>query len=156
MNSEHRLTIFDFRSEYKIEKGEYVIDPIFSGANDFSEGLAAVLINKKWGYIDTTGKIVIEPQFYKANGFSENLAFVNLRDVAWVGPYMNAIINKKGDIVFELNDSLVSVDSNGIESYELKSFYGPSKFKNGIAKYYTGYHFTGDIKYIRKDGKIIW
>lgn len=137
-------------------KGEFEIEPIYSGAKDFSDGLAAVLINEKWGYIDTTGKIVIEPKFYEANEFSEGLAFVNLREIAFAGPDMNAIINKKGDIIFVLEDPLVLIDSNGIESYEVKSFYGPSKFKNGIAQYYTGYHFTGDIKYIRKDGKIIW
>ncbi len=44
----------------------------------FREGLAAVEINDKWGYIDKTGKIVIEPKYDEAVAFSEGLALVQL------------------------------------------------------------------------------
>ncbi|EOA6136260.1 WG repeat-containing protein, partial [Campylobacter coli] len=30
---------------------------------NFSEGLAGVELNGKWGFIDKSGKIVIEPKF---------------------------------------------------------------------------------------------
>lgn len=42
----------------------------------FSEGLAAVCKNGKWGYIDTTGTLVIDPQYQQANPFSEGYALV--------------------------------------------------------------------------------
>ncbi|MCA1816762.1 MAG: WG repeat-containing protein [Acidobacteria bacterium] len=47
-------------------------------ARSFSEGLAAVQINGKWGYVDRTGKLVIPAQFKDALEFSEGLAAVRL------------------------------------------------------------------------------
>lgn len=44
--------------------------------HDFSEGLAAIYMNGKWGYIDRQGNPVIQPQFSQANNFSERLAYV--------------------------------------------------------------------------------
>jgi hypothetical protein len=43
----------------------------------FSEGLAAVQIGGKWGYIDKTGKIVIEPRtLNSAKDFHNGLAYI--------------------------------------------------------------------------------
>jgi len=55
----------------------------YDNATDFSEGLAAVRINNKWGFIDRSGKIVIAPQFnpYQAQfnaRFSDGLVAINL------------------------------------------------------------------------------
>jgi hypothetical protein len=36
----------------------------------FKQGLAAVKINEKWGYIDKTGNFVISPEFDDARSFS--------------------------------------------------------------------------------------
>ena len=44
----------------------------------FSEGLAAVNIKNKWGYIDREGRVVIEPQYTYAFGFTEGLAAVEV------------------------------------------------------------------------------
>ncbi len=41
--------------------GNMTITPQFDLAHEFHEGLAAVEINDKWGFIDKTGKIVIRP-----------------------------------------------------------------------------------------------
>lgn len=41
---------------------------------NFSEGLAVVCVNKKYGYVDKEGNIVISPQFDFADSFSEGLA----------------------------------------------------------------------------------
>ncbi|HPF56020.1 MAG TPA: WG repeat-containing protein, partial [Clostridiales bacterium] len=35
------------------------IEPIYDEVRNFSDGLAAVCINDKWGYIDKTGKVVV-------------------------------------------------------------------------------------------------
>jgi hypothetical protein len=43
-------------------------------ARDFHDGLAAVEIGDKWGYIDRTGKMVIDPQPGFGYRFSEGLA----------------------------------------------------------------------------------
>jgi len=82
--------------------GSFVIPPIFTAAENFSEGMAAVYVggrsfidssadlgtnktvqfinqeNGKWGYIDRTGEIKIPPQFGYAKQFSEGLALVTL------------------------------------------------------------------------------
>lgn len=48
----------------------------FQDVGQFSEGLAAVKIDGKYGYIDRTGKIVIAPRFDLAGRFDEGLAEV--------------------------------------------------------------------------------
>lgn len=52
------------------------IDTIYESAGDFSEGLAAVQKDGKWGYIDKTGKMTIEPQWESAHAFVNGLAMV--------------------------------------------------------------------------------
>jgi len=49
----------------------------YTRAGDFSEGLAAVRVGDKWGYIDRAGKRVIPPQFRTAEPFYGGLALVN-------------------------------------------------------------------------------
>ncbi|MCY6371691.1 WG repeat-containing protein [Clostridium ganghwense] len=51
------------KSGYIDEKGNIAIQIKFDRAGDFSEGLAAVVVNKKIGYINKKGEFVIEPQF---------------------------------------------------------------------------------------------
>jgi len=58
-----------------------VIQPKYEEAEKFSEGLAAVKIGGKWGFIDTTGKMVIQPKyiypyFSHPNSFRECLVSV--------------------------------------------------------------------------------
>lgn len=47
-------------------------------ARDFSEGLAAVEIHSKWGYVDKNFNIAVKPQFEQAFEFSQGLARVRL------------------------------------------------------------------------------
>ena len=53
-----------------------IVRAAFQEASGFSEGMAAVLIDKGYGYIDTTGKIIIEPQFEGAFPFADGIARV--------------------------------------------------------------------------------
>jgi hypothetical protein len=63
--------------------GKIAIEPQFSWAEEFSEGLAAFENEDgKHGYIDETGKIVIEPKFDNWTNFSEGLAAVSV-DFKW-------------------------------------------------------------------------
>ncbi|HBK2048805.1 TPA: WG repeat-containing protein [Campylobacter coli] len=45
------------------KNGEFAIKPKFDDIWDFSEGLAKVKLNGRWGFIDRSGKFVIEPKF---------------------------------------------------------------------------------------------
>lgn len=144
---------------YVDSTNQFYIKPRFKYANKFSEGLAAVSLDgQKFGYIDTTGNFVIKPQFISVDDFSEGLAFVTISqyNVMILGT-TNAVINKKGEIVIYA-DSVLNANNNadGLSGSRKFTFFGASKFKNGIAKFYEGVHFSGRIRYINKEGKLIW
>jgi len=67
----------DRRTEYGfIDKtGKMVLSKLGSGSW-FSEGLASIRVNGKYGYMDRWGKIVIQPQFESAQSFYQGLAEV--------------------------------------------------------------------------------
>lgn len=50
--------------------------PKFEDAGVFSDGLAQVRVNGRWGYIDTEGKISIPATFDEVTPFSNGLALV--------------------------------------------------------------------------------
>ena len=86
--------------------GNVAIKPIFNGAGDFSEGLAAVRINGKYGYIDTTGKFVIPQQFDYAMPFHEGFAVV-------YNDSNSGLIDKFGKIQFLSKYKAISSVKNG-------------------------------------------
>lgn len=66
---------------YTDENGKVIIEPQYTVAMDFSEGLAAVANNEyKFGYIDTSGNLVIPYQYGYAKPFSEGMAEVSTHD----------------------------------------------------------------------------
>ncbi|MBD1940026.1 WG repeat-containing protein [Microcoleus sp. FACHB-68] len=82
-------TLNDAKFGYADTNGKVVIQPQFTAANEFSEGLAAVRVGYKFGYIDNTGKMVIQPQYDIAKPFSEGIALVEI-------DYKDAYIDKTG------------------------------------------------------------
>ncbi|ENA9430640.1 WG repeat-containing protein, partial [Campylobacter coli] len=60
----------------------------------FSEGLAGVKLNGRWGFIDRSGKFVIKPKFDSIWDFSEGLAKVELNR-------KYGFMDKNGKIVIE-------------------------------------------------------
>jgi hypothetical protein len=58
--------------------GEFAIEPQFTRASTFSEGLAAAQVEDGGlvGYVDTTGEFVIEPRYQQVGPFQEGLAAV--------------------------------------------------------------------------------
>ena len=56
----------------------------FQEARSFSDGLAAVELNNKWGYINLDGEVVIEPQFWNAQPLSSfGVGFVETDRGVW-------------------------------------------------------------------------
>jgi hypothetical protein len=111
----------------------------FEVAQPFSDGLAAVRVDSKWGYIDKTGKFVIEPQFKGAGPFSEGLAPAGNVDFNSVTRSeepepTTGFIDKQGKTVFSLPFDLASPFVNGISTVRV-----------GI-----------QLGYIDKTGKYIW
>lgn len=83
--------------------GKMVTQTIYDGMGNygqFSEGLAAVTINKKSGYIDTTGKIIIPLKYAECNKFSFGTATV------WMGDFCG-LIDKKGKLLIPIKYSYI-------------------------------------------------
>lgn len=59
---------------------DYAIKPQFDGAGNFSEGLACVNKDGKWGYIDANGKLVIPYKYDEAFNFYKGRAIVRKGD----------------------------------------------------------------------------
>src|SRR5262249_37536648 len=105
----------------------------------FSEGLAAVKVNGKWGYIDKSGKYVISPQFSRARSFHEGLAFVGWGDkYGYIDTSGTKVIecgNKCARAYFDFSDGLaVVVYTNGkVEDADLSSIFSDKirDFKRG-------------------------
>lgn len=99
---------------------EYDYDEVW----DFSEGLAVVELDDRWGFIDTTGTVVIPLQYDEVWHFSEGLAKVK-KNNKW------GFVDKRGKMVISLQ-------------YDDASY-----FKNGKAKV----KLRGETFYINKQGK---
>lgn len=89
-----------------------------SDMQGYSDGLAAVRVDEKWGYADTSGALVILPQFSQAGSFSEGFAPVRF-NTRW------GLIDKNGNYVIiptyeglgEVSQGLVPVKMNGKWGY---------------------------------------
>jgi hypothetical protein len=93
-----RLTDDGVVSAFIDSTGKFVFGRMFGFVYPFSEGLAAVEVDKKWGYIDTAGRFVIKPQFEFAETFMNGRAVVTMR----VGKKLRSgMIDRTGTIVVE-------------------------------------------------------
>ena len=97
--------------------GAVVIPAKYNFADSFSEGLARVVINGKWSYIDKSGKEVIQLKYDVVGDFSEGLAAVKLNG-KW------GYINKSGKEVIPLKYDSVYYFSNGQARAKLNGEWG--------------------------------
>ncbi|MEB3211852.1 MAG: WG repeat-containing protein, partial [Leptolyngbyaceae bacterium] len=58
--------------------GEMAIAPQFDYAANFSEGLAAVQMDGKYGFISPSGAWQVEPEYSNVGQFSEGYAWVQV------------------------------------------------------------------------------
>ena len=84
----------------------------------FSEGLAKVELNNKFGYIDRTGREVIPCKYDWINAFSDGLAIVNLNGkYGFIDETGREVIPCKYDSIFDFKDGLSKVILNGKFGY---------------------------------------
>ena len=134
-----------FKWGYLDEKGKFAVEPQFSDARPFSEGLAAVrgAYTSKYGYIDHAGKFVISPQFDEVSAFSGGIAWVSVSNLV-------GYIDKRGAFIIkpkyrsvdnDLAEGLFWVEADGKwgcvnekgETVIGFKFEEPSSFSEGLA-----------------------
>lgn len=162
--SEGLMAIFDRKIGkfgFMNREGEFVIEPKFENAANFSDGLARVSIKKNYreylGFINTEGEYVIEPMFdidcdflRSSNDFSEELASLIDAPLQMDKDPSFLFIDKKGSVVWRtdffraetFHEGLCVVCSqNGFYGYIDKSghlaiplkYYSASNFSEGLA-----------------------
>jgi serine/threonine protein kinase len=113
-------------AETQLPTCEIVILPRFDVALDFSEDLAAVVVDQELGYIDRTGEWVITPQFdfnpvilfqERAYQFSQGLAPMAIA-------YKWGYINPSGKFAIKPQFDRADSFSNGLARIEIKNRYG--------------------------------
>ena len=88
---------------------------------DFSEGLAAVCVNGKWGFIDKTGKVVIPCIYDGVKSFSEGLAAVSV-GIGGNGKW--GYIDREGKEVIPFTYNEASSFSEGLASVGMEDLTG--------------------------------
>ena len=96
-----------FKTENKKISRMVVVIPQYDFAWNFSEGLAWVKKDGKYGFIDKTGKVVIALQYDNTYDFDEGSASV-LKDGEWFK------INRQGQRVDWLKVSRQTTDHQGL------------------------------------------
>lgn len=150
------------------DKTNKVVVPLkYDRVWSFSEGVAKVKLNDKYGFIDKTGKEIIAIKYNEISNFSEDgLAWVRIR----IDSYPNSkygFINKTGKEITAIKYDLLStfgegedglamvqlknkggfIDKNGNEVIPLQ-YDGISPFEKGKAQV----KLNGRIYYIDKNG----
>ena len=106
-------------------KGRVVIPAKYDDVWSFSEGLASVEINGKWGFIDKTDTMVIPAKYDFAGSFSEGLAsvkingkwgFIDKTDTMVIpAKFDDAWYFSNGKALVKLNGRQFFIDRNGNE-----------------------------------------
>lgn len=129
---------------------DFAIEPQFEAAREFSGGLAAVLVDKKWGFIDKTGKLVIQPKYpvhydtalTATYTFKDGLAIVSLNDkVGYIDKTGKEVTKLQYDYAFPIEEGLGRVSVGGKTGYINKigkevikpQYYEATDFREGLA-----------------------
>jgi len=123
--------------EAQNNKGEWVIEPSFDKARAFSNGLAPVMKDKKWGYINEKGEQVVDFQFKDAEIFSAD-GLAPVKEKLW------GFIDSSGKLVIPMEYD-ISAGFSFLKKNNQKGFI------NGLARVKTkkGWGF------INKNGELL-
>ncbi len=156
--------------QYIDKEGKIVINPQFSEATVFRNGLALVRSSgnePKWGFISEDGKYVISASYQSATVFSDDLAWVVSENAA------PTAINAKGEIKITMQDAqTVRTFKEGLAAYSVMDSIGEKwgfVDKEGKVKINPQFSNVGNFSngkcavsndegkwgYIDKEGKII-
>ena len=124
------------------KSGKFAIEPQYDYARNFSEGLAAVALGKKWGYIDKNGKLVQLdlPNDY-LYAFDDYADFSDGLGTVGLAPSQDGYIDQSGNVVIRLPENFAGF-----------------RFAEGMAEIYQGRsapYASRKCGYIDKTGKVV-
>ena len=128
---------------------ETIISAIYDNVCPFREGVVAVKLNDKWGFVDKAGEDVIPLKYDYAEFFNEGLARVRLND-KW------GFVDKAGKEVIPLKYDYAELFSEGLARIKLNNKYGfiDKTGKEVIPfKYDDADSFSEGLARFRLDGK---
>ena len=128
---------------YINKKGEYVVNPAYGSADNFSEGLASVSGKKIKGYINKAGKVMVNDTIFKyAECFHDGYAIVGVDDKDWLTSY--GVIDRNGKFV--INPQFKRIEFGGdcflVENGDYQ--WGVCDYKG---KYVVNPQFDGILSY---------
>ena len=131
----------------------------FYYVSDFSEGLAMVVKDGKWGYINTKYEQIVECKFDNACGFNEGFAMVQKDGkYGYINTKCEQIVECKFDKIWYFKDGFARVEKDG-KSYKINTsgnFIVLDEYKNEleISKEFDEVNdFSGGWASVKKDGK---
>lgn len=140
--------------------GKLAIPAKYYFANDFKEGLAAIMIEQtgvkgmffplRMGFVDKTGKEVIPPDYQMVRDFNHGLARVKARN-SW------GLIDNKGKTVLSIKYDDIDYFSDGMAKVYKKEKVGFVNTDGKITvpvKYDTAGDFYGDVAIVERKGKL--
>ncbi|MDF1549207.1 MAG: WG repeat-containing protein, partial [Bacteroidales bacterium] len=129
--------------------GNILKAPFMSDFWGFSEGLAGVKIQGKWGFMDENFKIVITPKYTEKIVYAFHNGYARFKQNGKIGLIDKTgkiILNAQYDELYEYSDGLMAFSEAGKWGYiDLDGaviippqYFSAENFKNGIAKVKTG------------------
>lgn len=109
-----RLVVIEGLCGYIDHDGKMAIALQFSQARGFTpDGLAAVKVRRRWGFINPYGKLQISPQFEDVSDFTEGLAAFKVSKWYWLTAKWG-YLNIQGEVVIEPQFSYATGFSEGL------------------------------------------
>lgn len=136
--------------------GEWVIKPRFDSAGDFADGLAAVSLGGKWGYVGKSGSSVIPFKFEQAGVFVDGLARVRLYEKwGFIDKTGSTVIPFKYAMASDFSDGLAKVQFGGNTGYIDKTGEWFESADDMMQSYsaFTRHFVEADINQWQKKGK---
>lgn len=136
-------------AETKSSNVEWLVEPKFKSGRDFSEGMAVVYQDGRYGYINDKGEIVIEPKFVSAVSFSEGVASVGVNG-------RDGLINTRGEMIIEPQFSSLGKFSEGLAPVKIDASWGFINLRGEIVikpQFRNSYGFSEGFARVQKDGK---
>ncbi|MDS0527578.1 WG repeat-containing protein [Clostridium sp. SHJSY1] len=125
------LSIVEVKEKWGVidKSGDFVVEPIYEGINDFGDGLMSARLNGKAGFIDINGNVKIDFKFTDVGPFSEGIAIASIDGEKY------GYIDNSGEFIIQ------------------PEYYNGFDFKDGLAA--VTLKLDGRWGFINKEGELV-